>query len=354
MSLPAPHEVSHFVHLSKDADTDAFLPVYTIDMRSGNVTEVLGFMWFTRGRLYGFMYDADTADWEKIDILDRSDDAFMEIDHPFDTSVSVVGDDILPARELYYRLKDQLRTQYNVDVMSELMEEQFLDDGTVEYTSDITRLTQFPECSHEGTVTQSFDDQFDAPVRVCRDCDRVVATKVEGEWTSRTDGFDATWIAETCDPVQMHDEYTVFTSALGASVGRAEVPLLFMGADAEYECQTLTGYDPSIFEGAVFAVDGDVVGYLAWNETFDEASSIALRQVFVRDEYRGQQIADEMIASWWESRPETFLYVGDPNPAGRRVIGRLGLYDETVDGQVVAKDTYVMPSVGVPVQEPLV
>jgi GNAT superfamily N-acetyltransferase len=127
-----------------------------------------------------------------------------------------------------------------------------------------------------------------------------------------------------------------------------------MGADAEYECQTLTGYDPSIFEGAVFAVDGDVVGYLAWNETFDEESSIALRQVFVRDEYRGQQIADEMIASWWESRPETFLYVGDPNPAGRRVIERLGLYDETVDGQVVAKDTYVMPSVGVPVREPLV
>jgi hypothetical protein len=198
------------------------------------------------------------------------------------------------------------------------------------------------------------DEAFETPVKSCEECGRALAVKVSGEWVTREQGFDSEWIGEECADVGSHDEYTVFTSEMGASLGRAEVPLVFMGADAAHECPTMTGYDPEIFEGAVFAQGGEVVGYLAWNETFDESSSIALRQAFVREGHRGNRIADEMVRSWWASRPETFLYVGDPNQAGRRVIERLGLYDEQVEGRAVAKDTYVMPSIGVPVQKSLV
>lgn len=347
-SIPGPKEVRKFMALSNDSETEAFLPFYTVNMQ-GAPMEVVGFMWFRGEKTYGFMYNPSEDEWERIGVLQRAEPAFMEIDTVFDTSVTVIGEDIESQRGLYYQLKEKTRDYYDIQIPYEFFE--------TDEDEEEGKLSAFPDCTHPETHPSSVEGEpFTADV--CSTCERVCGITHNGQTYSRETLLDFERLNE------LEPKATVWSDDSGLSaiispeesdVDWIDAALYILGEDAAYQAPTITGYESQIFEGAVVAYDEDVVGYASWNWTFEIESTVVLRQMYVRPEYRNDGLAKRITTFWWNHQEETHFFAGDPNPAGRAVIEKTGYYDELADdGEPVAKETYVMPTIGLPSPQPRV
>lgn len=344
MNLPEPSDISSFVALARDENTEAFLPIYTVDMTT-TPTRVVGFIWFRPEKVYGVIYDRENREWKRLGVLQKTGPAFLEIkDEVFDTSVTVVGDDIERCRSLYYDLKQKTRDYYDVQVQREHLEA----SGELPEPDDI------PACSHpQSKPAPAGEEPFTR--NVCRQCGWLAGLGFDEETVDRATLLDPEAIRSRCTPDEIWecDGLTAMVSTEDAAVDWVDAALYLLGDDAAQEVATLTGYESDIFSGALFCEDGEVVGYATWNYTFSDRGAVALRHLYVRPEYRGAGLAAQIVECWWEQMDDDVFFVGDPNPAGQAVIEELGYYDQTHNGTPVARDTYVLPTIGFMLQSPL-
>jgi GNAT superfamily N-acetyltransferase len=308
LNIPAPSEVRSFVGLARDENTEAFLPVYTVNMRR-TPTQVVGFMWFRPNTTYGCIFNPDSEEWERVGVIDKSEPAFLEIkDDVFDTSVTVIGDHIEPARDLYYELKQKVRDYYDVQLQQEHLEA----------TGELPEPNDIPTCTHPETYQEpAADEPFTR--HVCRSCGWLTGLTVKGDFVHRETLLDPTNIEQRGDSITTweSENLSALVSADDGTVGWVDAALYLLGDDAAQEIVTLTGYESLIFAGSLMCRDDDVVGYTAWNHTFEEQGTVALRHLFVRPEYRGEGLATQLVDFWWNQMPEETFFVGDPNPSGK-------------------------------------
>ena len=163
----------------------------------------------------------------------------------------------------------------------------------------------------------------------CKDCHQIYGRYRHGKKASLKKLFSADWLlGGDLSPTSIvefgQDDAFALHHAPGASI-RVQDAVLTLSHIAERSDDVISTYKFE-YQHALCYIDGDeLAAYLTWE---DHEREPILSQLYVREEYRGEGIAANLVSCWYEQVCESDRYFADElTKGGRRVLASTGHLD---------------------------
>lgn len=163
----------------------------------------------------------------------------------------------------------------------------------------------------------------------CEDCFRIYGRYRHGKKASLNKLFSADWLFggdlsyESIVDFDNEDAYAIHHTPSGpVRVQDALLVLSHIGSRSE---EVVSTYKHDYQHALCYVLDDAVVGYLTWEP--HERGPI-LSQLYIREEYRGQGLAADLVSGWYENVCDSEHYFADePTSGGKAVLSSIGHLD---------------------------
>lgn len=280
--------------------------------------------------------------WQQLSRSQLTNTSHIHVDTVKSPVVSFTGDDAATAQELGYELGNHVEEVHGINFGPYLKS-----------TWETGRLKEPSDCNCSGLgadLTRRVEGvSFVNADRIFL-CEHSVVHGIEyqGKKLSLETIFNPDWIfggennGEFVDLDTNGGEDYILYSPTGDG-GRLNRVLATMNTVGMIEATTpFSRYDPEHHEALIYVLEGEVAGYLSW-ENLDEFQT--LRQLFVRNGYRNCGLASTLVRTWCNQfcSGGTY-YIDEANEQGRSVIESLGHTNS--ESEFSAIDLHVLRGIG--------
>jgi len=176
------------------------------------------------------------------------------------------------------------------------------------------------------------DEYFDANefrFVFCKDCYQIYGRYRRGKKASLKKLFSTDWLlGGDLSPTSIvefgEDDAFALHHAPGASI-RVQDAVLTLSHIAERSVDVISTYKFEYQHTLCYIDDDEMAAYLAWE---DHERGPILSQLYVREAYRGESIAADLVSCWYEQVCESDHYFADElTEGGSRVLSSIGHLD---------------------------
>lgn len=321
--------------LLEHEEIDQTVPLY---IESGDEIEVVAvsLLWKDSLRI---IYRAHSG-WRLFTNYELRGEPVIHIDDPLDAVAAFTGSDARVVRELAHKLGEKLEAQWKM--------------GFVPYSQSgkgdqFEKLRANCDCS---SIDEPFIERVPGMSEIentvefrCRHCMQLYGIEYQGRQLALDTVFDEEWLFSDSDPdgiieVGLNEAFLVYSAGLPVDkIERAIEAMTSLGGDTS---SSFARYVPENHFGLLYIQGEEAVGYVTWEEL---DGMQVLRQLYVRDSYRRQGIAEKLIQAWCREFCDGGVYhIDEPNEKSRSLFSKLGHLDG--DGAYNAIELYPIRGVG--------
>lgn len=329
LNIPLPAGLGNYAWLETLAQREEINQTIPLYIETDDGIEVVAVSLLCGDQLR-MIYRAPSG-WQLLTEYELSEDPILHVDDLLDAVVAFVGKDARVVRKLAKKLSEALEEHWKM--------------GFVPYSQSgkgdkFEELRQDCDCSgidgpSVGRVPGMSEIEDAAEFR-CRDCMRLYGIEYQGRRVNLDEVFSAEWLFTDSTPdeiVELGADNSFLVYAGGRPVGKTERVIGAMTSFGGDTSSSFARYVPENHQGLLYIRDDDAAGYVTWEE-LDGIQ--VLRQLFVRDRYRRQGIAEELIQAWCKEYCEDDVYyIDEPNGKSRSLFSKLGHLDGAGEYQAI-------------------
>lgn len=321
--------------LSEHNEIDQTIPLY---IESGDNIEVVAvsLLWEDSLRI---LYRAHSG-WRLLTEYELRGKPVIHVDDLLDAVVAFTGPDARVVRELAHKLGDKIEDHWKMGFVP--YSQSGKGDKFKELRADC-KCSSIDESSIERVPGMS---EIENTVEFrCRHCMQLYGIEYQGRQIDLDTVFDEEWLfsgfnSDDIIEIGLDDAFLVYSAGLPVDrTERAIEAMTSLGGDTS---SSFARYVPENHRGLLYIQGEEAVGYVTWEE-LDGIQ--VLRQLYIRESYRRQGIAERLIRAWCrEFCDGGVYYVDEPNEKSRSLFSKLGHSDG--DGEYEGIELYPVRGVG--------